>query len=558
MRCLVCTWISRWLLALCALFQFRDTAHGSNGRCLPDVIIAGDGNVVIYDVVASIPTKRLYLIGPHKKLWIVPETPPLQAKTLEFAHHFQPGERDDPLIGSSCTYKCRTELSNGSCARPATRSMDFIRDPIENVNVAVCALPSAVLDQLLQGLHVQVLVTLRERNSEAAITISDLPICVPPRVPPVMPMASLCCIIRNEARYLVEWIEYSRMIGIQHFFLYDHGSTDATSEVLAPYIAAGLVTWHNWSFPGYPQREAHFHCTHRYAHATRWLGLFDVDEFIVPVKSESINPILQHYSSEQVVLRLSAAMFGTSGHLERPPGLVIASYTLRNITTWLPHNPQHKVWFRPGEGYVLLPSIHAVDVAAESTTLVDLHELDAYYNHYRTKSVADHSDDPLRSRLPITEADEVEDRYVVDRFLPALQTRLYHSEGGRRPQALADPTLPAPLSGAPHGAAPAGALLGAVSSTLASSLRGGFEECPRLAHALAEELARDVPVVELACGSGYYTAQLRRLGFDAYGFDPEGSVAQLLAGHGILEGDPWEPMAVSVTPGQVWPPPCLH
>lgn len=55
-------------------------------------------------------------------------------------------------------------------------------------------------------------------------------------------------------------------------------------QVLAPYVEAGIATVHNWSWAGYPQREAHMHCTHRYAHLTSWLGLMDVDEFVIPVK----------------------------------------------------------------------------------------------------------------------------------------------------------------------------------------------------------------------------------------------------------------------------------
>ena len=107
---------------------------------------------------------------------------------------------------------------------------------------------------------------------------------------------------------------------------------------------------------------------------TRWLGLIDVDEFILPVKADSIIQVLQFFANEPVVIRLSAAMFGTSGHIERPPGLVVASYTRRNMSSHWPHNPQHKVFFRPGDNYVYLPSIHAVDIATEATHQVKHNE----------------------------------------------------------------------------------------------------------------------------------------------------------------------------------------
>ena len=38
-----------------------------------------EGQVVVYDTVVSVPTERVYLVGPHKPLWVVQEMPALQA-----------------------------------------------------------------------------------------------------------------------------------------------------------------------------------------------------------------------------------------------------------------------------------------------------------------------------------------------------------------------------------------------------------------------------------------------------------------------------------------------
>ena len=32
---------------------------------------------------------------------------------------------------------------------------------------------------------------------------------------------SICAIYRDEAPYLVEWIEFHRLVGVEHFYLYD-------------------------------------------------------------------------------------------------------------------------------------------------------------------------------------------------------------------------------------------------------------------------------------------------------------------------------------------------
>lgn len=40
---------------------------------------------------------------------------------------------------------------------------------------------------------------------------------------------SIGAIFKDEAPYLAEWIEFHRLVGVEHFFLYDNLSTDEKS-----------------------------------------------------------------------------------------------------------------------------------------------------------------------------------------------------------------------------------------------------------------------------------------------------------------------------------------
>lgn len=51
----------------------------------------------------------------------------------------------------------------------------------------------------------------------------------------------LCAIFKNEGRFLKEWIEYHRLIGVDHFFMYNNNSTDNYIEILSKYINEGIV-----------------------------------------------------------------------------------------------------------------------------------------------------------------------------------------------------------------------------------------------------------------------------------------------------------------------------
>ena len=42
---------------------------------------------------------------------------------------------------------------------------------------------------------------------------------------------SVACIIKNEGPYLKEWIEYHKLIGVEHFYVYDNESSDDTKIV---------------------------------------------------------------------------------------------------------------------------------------------------------------------------------------------------------------------------------------------------------------------------------------------------------------------------------------
>lgn len=53
---------------------------------------------------------------------------------------------------------------------------------------------------------------------------------------------SVASIIKNEPDIL-EWIEYHRLVGVEHFYIYDNESTDGLKEKLSKYIDAGIVTY---------------------------------------------------------------------------------------------------------------------------------------------------------------------------------------------------------------------------------------------------------------------------------------------------------------------------
>jgi hypothetical protein len=141
---------------------------------------------------------------------------------------------------------------------------------------------------------------------------------------------SVCAIYRNEGPYLREWIEFHRLAGVEHFYLYDNVSEDEHLEVLAPYVDDGIVTLRSWPVFD-PQVPAYNDCLRWHRHDSRWIAFIDIDEFLFSPAGQSLPEVLAGYEAWPGVA-VAWTMFGTGGHRTRPPGLVIENY-LRTMET---------------------------------------------------------------------------------------------------------------------------------------------------------------------------------------------------------------------------------
>lgn len=121
---------------------------------------------------------------------------------------------------------------------------------------------------------------------------------------------SICAIFKNEARYLKEWIEYHRLVGIDHFYLYNNNSSDHFKRVLAPYIKQGVVTLVQWPdcLRDYSEESSYMWALSTqiaaYENAikvkaiaeTEWLVLLDVNEFLVPGVNATFSDLTKKYA----------------------------------------------------------------------------------------------------------------------------------------------------------------------------------------------------------------------------------------------------------------------
>jgi hypothetical protein len=129
-------------------------------------------------------------------------------------------------------------------------------------------------------------------------------------------------IFRDEAPYLAEWIEYHLLVGVRHFYLFNHQSTDNYRKVLAPYIRKGYVELFDASiqpdFNG-TQVDCYNRTLIKSYKVAKWVAMIDSDEFLVSPNGKKIPQLLKDFKHYGGVV-LNWQNFGTAGYSTIPTG----------------------------------------------------------------------------------------------------------------------------------------------------------------------------------------------------------------------------------------------
>jgi hypothetical protein len=135
---------------------------------------------------------------------------------------------------------------------------------------------------------------------------------------------AIMAILKNEAPNMEEWLCHHMAIGVDHFFLYDNGSTDELHEVLKPFADHGVVTTVYFPLRGL-QRDANNHVIRFFGDTAEWIAYVDIDEFLVPEHDEPISVVMARYPEAEQVL-VSRKEFCYSGQRTPVEGLVTETY----------------------------------------------------------------------------------------------------------------------------------------------------------------------------------------------------------------------------------------
>lgn len=145
---------------------------------------------------------------------------------------------------------------------------------------------------------------------------------------------AVCAIAKNEGPYFREWIEWHLSQGVEKFYIYDNESTDETRDVLEPYIQSGVVEY--TYFPGRKrQLPAYDDCFERHRLDARWIAVIDLDEYLVPMKDQSIPQFLRRMEGAAVV-EVNWLVYGSSGLKQKNDAPIMQRFRKHSL-------PDHKL-----------------------------------------------------------------------------------------------------------------------------------------------------------------------------------------------------------------------
>ncbi len=188
---------------------------------------------------------------------------------------------------------------------------------------------------------------------------------------------TVCAVFQNEAFYLKEWLEFHKLVGVQHFYLYNNLSSDNYLDILKPYIESGVVDLTDWPVQTYSEKDyldnlqlpVYNHALNIAKETSEWIAFIDLDEFLFPVIHSNLIEMLKNYE-DYAALSVNWQIYGTS-QLDTLPEhcLIIESLIYKAETTYFRNmfikmivQPQfvkkinHPHYFEYLEGYYAIDS----------------------------------------------------------------------------------------------------------------------------------------------------------------------------------------------------------
>lgn len=259
---------------------------------------------------------------------------------------------------------------------------------------------------------------------------------------------AICTIFKDNAPYLKEWIEFHRMLGVEHFYLLDNSSSDNPKRILQKYIKNNIVTLVDWpnrdedqwggkifAWVSTTQIPAYYHGCALARKKAKWIAFIDTDEFIVPMHEDSIPKFLDRHDKAPGIA-INWQCYGTSHVQKVPRGKLMIELLKLKCKRDDGINKHTKLIIKSNQLFEFIGGPHRCVYANQAQNyLAPLEEI--RINHYINRTVEFFYDHKIKNKEKMDNTkwneatikhweeigNDIEDN-VMDRFVPSLKKRM--------------------------------------------------------------------------------------------------------------------------------------
>lgn len=184
---------------------------------------------------------------------------------------------------------------------------------------------------------------------------------------------AVCVLVKNERRHIAEWVAYQFALGFDTVIALDNNSSDGTGDFLRKLGRLRDVRVIDWqSHETSTQSSGYEHVCRLFSGEFDWIGFIDSDEFIAPTNNLALHDLLDRHQNHSAIA-LNWLIFGSSGHVDFPRGLIVESFVSRGAHSfaigeqlYIPNRhvksiirPQHVI--RCGNPHFFFMDVHYFD-----------------------------------------------------------------------------------------------------------------------------------------------------------------------------------------------------
>lgn len=138
----------------------------------------------------------------------------------------------------------------------------------------------------------------------------------------------VCSIIKDEEKYLEEWINHNINLGIDSIYLYEDYGSKSHYDICKKYdnvFLSSVSTIYIENENNSKQHDVAETFINRYKNEYDWCFFIDIDEYIMFNKHVSIKDILIDYNDYPSLL-LFWKMYNANGYIDRQNGSIVETY----------------------------------------------------------------------------------------------------------------------------------------------------------------------------------------------------------------------------------------